>query len=158
MGVIKLSSAYQRRSHRHRPPLVPSLYGWSIIPGYRARQSMEIIAKQIVPREIFPQNLKELYEARGYELRKGQIRHQRCIRDSSAEHFGHSLKGTRTTGRFASSVAHPQIALRDRVEAARVELVELAGLVDEDIALQWLVVDRVVSYGVVRKVIDDFEG
>ena len=54
-------------------------------------------------------------------------------------------------------IADPQVALRDRVQGRRVELVELAVVVDQDPGLLRLGCDGVVPDAIVGEVVEDFQ-
>lgn len=117
---------------------------------------MEIARDKLMRGEVGVQDVEKLHQARGYKLRDRQVRREGKLRAKVAE-GSWTLEGV-SVGPGHGSITHTQEARRHGVDLTGVELKELAVVVDEDIALEGLLGERVIAQAVVGEVIEDFEG
>lgn len=147
---------YQRCRNRYSPPLIPRLHDRRINPLNRIRQTMEITRHQPMLREILSQDVKKLHQPRRNILRVRQVRHKRHPLPQPPQELARWQRMWIPSAR--GCVTHAQEARSDRVNGGDIELVEVAGAVDEHGALQRVLGHRIVANGVVGEIVEDLHG
>lgn len=107
-------------------------------------------------REVPLQYIEELHQPGGDKLRIRQIGRKRHLRaqvpQRRVRRIGFRILAAR------SRMSNPEISRHKRIQLGRVELVEIAVAVDEDVALEGLFGGDIIADAVVGEVVEDFHG
>lgn len=147
---------HEQRRHGHRAALIPRLHDRRVDAGDRAEEGVKVRGQQPVGGEVLVQDVEELHQSGGDVFRHRQVARQRQLVLDTSEQAGRPERVSVRPG--AGGVPDAEEACGDGIELAGVDLVELAFVVDQHGPLEGFFGGGVVADGVVREVVEDFEG
>lgn len=156
---IKVALLHQRGADGNRLSFIAGLHDGSVDAAGGLRQRVEIRGDEAMGGELGGEDVEELHEAGGYVFGFGEVG---CKGEGVAE-FTQDLAaaaGTEGVGErgpiLTCGVADAEIAGCDWVQGARVELVKISLVVDEDGTLHDLLGRGIVADDIMGEVVKDF--